>query len=61
MAQSMGPRAGRKVLTLVRRGETRDANAQGVGLRCEAEDRMGIEQFARYIMRPAISNGHILA
>ena len=36
------------------------ANAQGfslhAGVRCEADDRQGIEQLCRYITRPAISN-----
>ncbi len=68
---AMGPRAGRKVLTLVGGGgetrsrdrATRDAlcaNAEGfslhAGVRCEANDRQGIEQLCRYITRPAISN-----
>jgi Putative transposase len=70
---AQGPRAGRKVLTLVggvvgcgERSEphrSRDvlcANAQGfslhAGVHCAAEDRKGIEQLARYITRPAISN-----
>ena len=73
----MGPRAGRKVLTLVElvvslskdcgeRSEphrSRDvlcANAQSfslhAGVRCDANDRQGIEQLCRYITRPAISN-----
>ena len=62
-----GPRAGRKVLTLVGRGEqaqrSRDvlcANAHGfslhAGVHRAAEDRTGIEQLCRYITRPAISN-----
>ena len=71
-----GPRAGRKVLTLVGHGAQREgcgelreshhshealcANAQGfslhAGVRCEANDRQGIEQLCRYITRPAISN-----
>ena len=63
-----GPRAGRKVLTIVGRGELREAqrsrelcaNAQGfslhAGVRCDANDRQGIEQLCRYITRPAISN-----
>ena len=64
-----GPRAGRKVLTLVGRGEPRQAqrwrdvlcaNAHGfslhAGVHCAAEDRTGIEQLCRYITRPAISN-----
>ena len=65
---AMGPRAGRKVLTLVGCGERSDAhrsrissqlcaNAHGfslhAGVRCEADDRQGIEQLARYITRPA--------
>ncbi len=68
---AMGPRAGRKVLTLVGGGgepHSRDrgsrdalcANADGfslhAGVRCEADDRKGIEQLCRYITRPAISN-----
>ncbi len=68
---AMGPRAGRKVLTLVGgRGEAhsraraaRDAlcaDADGfslhAGVHCDANDRQGIEQLARYITRPAISN-----
>ena len=67
----MGPRAGRKVLTLVGGGgqpHSRDrgsrevlcANADGfslhAGVRCEANDRQGIEQLCRYITRPAIAN-----
>ena len=36
------------------------ANAQGfslhAGVRCDANDRQGIEQLCRYITRPAISN-----
>jgi hypothetical protein len=63
-----GPRAGRKVLTLVGRGQrppasrTSDlcANHQGfslhAGVHCDANDRQGIEQLCRYITRPAISN-----
>ena len=63
-----GPRAGRKVLTLVGRGELRlaqrthelCANAHGfslhAGVHCEANDRQGIEQLCRYITRPAIAN-----
>ena len=73
---AQGPRAGRKVLTIVGGpvggvgwGELREphhsrdalcANAQGfslhAGVHCAAEDRQGIEQLARYITRPAISN-----
>lgn len=72
---AMGPRAGRKVLTLVggtagivgcgEHGEPHQsrklcANAQGfslhAGVRCEANDRQGVEQLARYITRPAIAN-----
>ena len=66
---AQGPRAGRKVLTLVGCGErsqphqSRDAlcaNAQGfslhAGVHCAANDRKGIEQLCRYITRPAISN-----
>ena len=72
---AQGPRAGRKVLTIVG-GEPFDkaqdrlrephrsrelcANAQGfslhAGVRCEANDRQGIEQLCRYITRPAIAN-----
>ena len=67
-----GPRAGRKVLTrvggIVGCGELREphrsrdlcANLQGfslhAGVRCEANDRQGIEQLCRYITRPAIAN-----
>jgi hypothetical protein len=65
-----GPRAGRKVLTLVggHAGERREprqthercANAHGfslhAGVHCEANDRQGIEQLCRYIARPAIAN-----
>jgi Putative transposase len=63
-----GPRAGRKVLTLTGRGELRPAqrtrergaNAHGfslhAGMHCEAHDRHGLEQLARYITRPAIAN-----
>ena len=63
-----GPRAGRKVLTLVGRGVLRPAqrtrelcaNHQGfslhAGVHCEANDRQGIEQLCRYITRPAIAN-----
>ena len=62
---AMGPRAGRKVLTLVGCGERREphrsrdlcANAQGfslhAGVHCAANDRQGIEQLCRYITRPA--------
>ena len=68
---AMGPRAGRKVLTLVGGAKLpqshdrgpRDAlcaNEQGfslhAGVHCEANDRKGIEQLCRYIARPAISN-----
>ena len=69
---AQGPRAERKVLTVVARvdaGErsqahrSRDAlcvNAMGfslhAGVHCEADDRQGIEQLCRYITRPAISN-----
>ena len=67
---AQGPRAGRKVLTLVgereahpSRDHRRDAlcaNAQGfslhAGVRCDATDRQGIEQLCRYITRPALSN-----
>ena len=77
---AQGPRAGRKVLTLVGRNAERFrhdvphvnsavgtaarfdllANEQGfslhAGVRCEANDRQGIEQLCRYITRPAISN-----
>ena len=65
----MGPRAGRKVLTLVECGELREphrlrdvlcANVHGfslhAGVRCDANDRKGIEQLCRYITRPAIAN-----
>ena len=65
---AMGPRAGRKVLT-IGCGELREAHQSGdmlcandqgfslhAGVRCAAEDRKGIEQLARYITRPAISN-----
>ena len=68
-----GPRARRKVLTLVGGivgcGDLREphrsrdalcANAHGfslhAGVRCDAEDRQGIEQLCRYITRPAIAN-----
>jgi hypothetical protein len=65
-----GPRAGRKVLTLVggNAGERREprpsrelcANHQGfslhAGVHLDANDRRGIEQLCRYITRPAISN-----
>ncbi len=74
---AMGPRAGRKVLSII------GGNAQSVGwvqpitthltrptklcadnqgfnlhagVRCEADDRKGIEQLCRYITRPAIAN-----
>ena len=68
---AMGPRTGRKVLTLVggaKLPQLHDcgpldalcANKQGFSLRagvhCEANDRKGIEQLGRYIARPAISN-----
>ena len=64
---AMGPRAGRKVLTLVgsavephRPRDALCANQQGfslhAGVHCAAEDRRGIEQLCRYITRPAISN-----
>ena len=67
---AQGPRAGRKVLTLVQgRGEQREAhrsrdalcaNTQGfslhAGMHCAAEDRKSVEPLARYITRPAISN-----
>ena len=40
--------------------DVRCANAQGfslhAGVRCDANDRQGIEQLCRYITRPAISN-----
>ena len=68
---AMGPRAGRKVLSL-QHGWVQPitthlthpvklcANAQGfslhAGVRCEADDRKGIEQLCRYITRPAIAN-----
>jgi Putative transposase/Transposase zinc-binding domain len=63
-----GPRAGRKVLTLAGRGELREAHRSRelcanhqdfslhAGVRCDANDRQGIEQLCRYITRPAISN-----
>ena len=63
-----GPRAGRKVFTIVGRSEQREAqrtrelcaNAHGfslhAGVHCHANDRQGIEQLCRYITRPAISN-----
>ncbi len=63
-----GPRAGRKVLTLVGRGErslvrrTHElcVNAHGfslhAGVHCGANDRQGIEQLVRYITRPAVAN-----
>ena len=63
-----GPRAGRKVLTLVGQEVLRPAqrtrelcaNHQGfslhAGVHCEANDRQGIEQLCRYITRPAIAN-----
>ena len=67
---AQGPRAGRKVLTIVEGAgalreahQLRDAlcaNISGfslhAGVRCEANDRKGIEQLCRYITRPAISN-----
>jgi hypothetical protein len=64
-----GPRAGRKVLTIAGHGErskphqSRDvlcADISGfslhAGVHCEANDRQGLEQLARTITRPAISN-----
>jgi hypothetical protein len=65
-----GPRAGHKVLTLVvgaergrdthRSREALCAEHQGfslhAGVRCDANDRQGIEQLCRYITRPAIAN-----
>ena len=66
---AQGPRAGQKVLSLqlaprrpARGGESSAlcANAHGFSLhadvRCEAEDRQGLEQLCRYITRPAIAN-----
>ena len=69
---AMGPRAGRKVLSLKHVGWVKPittplihpaklcANAHGfslhAGVHCAAEDRKGIEQLARYITRPAIAN-----
>jgi hypothetical protein len=72
---AMGPRAGRKVLTLQNTSSVGwvkpittncahpaklCANADGfnlhAGVRCDANDRQGIEQLCRYITRPAISN-----
>ena len=68
---AMGPWAGRKVLKLVGCGERSEphrsrissqlcANAHGfslhAGVRCDADDRQGIEQLCRYITRPAIAN-----
>ena len=64
---AFGPRAGHKVLTL-KGAMPRDAAPRQplcadidgfslhAGVRCEANDRQGIEQLARYITRPAISN-----
>ena len=72
---AMGPRAGRKVLSLqntssvgwVKPITTHPANPAKLcayvhgfslhaGVRCEANDRQGIEQLCRYITRPAIAN-----
>ncbi len=66
-----GPRAGRKVLRLYQGQptaftQTRDAlsvNAHGfslhAGVALAADDRQGLEQLARYITRPALSNARI--
>jgi hypothetical protein len=66
-----GPRAGRRVLRLYEGQPTgftpsRDAlcaNAHGfslhAGVALAAHDRQGLEQLARYIMRPALSNARL--
>ena len=64
---ALGPRAGRKVLSLQtapRRAapltQPLCANAYGfslhAGVRCEADQRRELEQLARYVTRPAIAN-----
>jgi len=64
---ALGPRAGRKVLSLqyaasraVPMTQPLCANAHGfslhVGVRCEAEQRSELEHLCRYITRPAIAN-----
>ena len=67
---AMGPRAGRKVLSL-RCAPRREAsltqqlcaNAHGfslhAGVRCAADQRSDLEQLCRYITRPAIANERV--
>ena len=59
---AQGPRAGRKVLTLVggTGNELREARQPRDVFCANAEDRQGIEQLCRYITRPAISNERLL-
>ena len=64
---ALGPRAGRKVLSLhyapsrpAPITQQRCANAHGfslhAGVRCDADQRQGLEHLCRYITRPAIAN-----
>ncbi len=64
---AMGPRAGRKVLSLqyaprraVPPTQQLCANAHGfslhTGVRCDADQRSALEQLCRYVTRPAIVN-----
>ena len=69
---AMGPRAGRKVLSLQcapRRTapitQQLCANAHGfslhAGVRCDADQRSELEQLCRYVTRPAIANERLSA